>query len=128
MNYSMNIQARRKLGSIFFILLKVCGILFIKDSEVIELYFKNKIFDIINMINFSKAERKKGSLIVEWIWNQSIPSLNCINPSLCFNVEEFYLYHMLNYNLGWCNKGLYPEDNVLFLIAISYPNTMLSYY
>lgn len=67
MNYSMNIQARRRIRVNFFHLLKVCGILFIKDSEVIELYFKNKIFDIINMINFSKAERKKGSLIVEWI-------------------------------------------------------------
>lgn len=62
--------------------------LFRKNSEVIGLYFRNKILDSMNMINFFQGRKEKRTLIDEWVWNQTIPFLECVHPSFCFNIEK----------------------------------------
>ena len=62
-----------------------------KDSEVIGLYFRNKILDFMNMINCFQGRKERGTLIDEWVWNQSIPFLGCVRPSFCFNIEKTVL-------------------------------------
>lgn len=56
----MNIQSRHIFRQAHFSssFRRLVVFLFTKDSEVIKLYFRNKILDFMNMINFSKAERK----------------------------------------------------------------------
>ena len=42
----------------------------------------------MNMINFFQGRKEKRTLIDEWVWNQSIPFLECVHPSFCFNIEK----------------------------------------
>ena len=62
-----------------------------KDSEVIGLYFRNKILDFMNMINCFQGKKERRTLIDEWVWSQSIPFLGCMRPSFCFNIEKTVL-------------------------------------
>jgi len=57
----MNIQSRHTFIQAQFSssFRRLVVFLFTKDSEIIKLYYRNKILDFMNMINFSKAERKK---------------------------------------------------------------------
>lgn len=74
--------------------------LFRKDSEVIGLYFRNKILDSMNMINFFQGRKEKRTLIDEWVWNQNIPFLECVHPSFCFNIEKTVLSVLTAYSWG----------------------------
>lgn len=46
----------------------------------------------MNMIHFFQGRKEERTLIDGWVWNQSIPFLERVHPSFCFNAEKTVFY------------------------------------
>lgn len=73
----------------------------IKNSEIIELHFRNKILTLGTWLIFPRPKGK--GIINSWMdIEPGVSSLDCANPSICFNIERTILSCTTSYrNTTW---------------------------